>query len=218
MARHAHWSVAQRACLDVAWLVFGLPHRLRIEARANVPPSGGLLVVANHASVLDPVFLSLAVPRPLRFLVKPLPPGFEPVQSIYDTYGCITAGSGRQLALAMGETARAVADGAALAIFPEGRVSPDGRLLPFQTGAARVALTTGCAILPAWIEGAHRAMPPGRVLPRLAPVSVRFGSVFHLGRRVGAGPPRAHDLNRATMVLTEAVARLAPAAEMSHSC
>ena len=218
MAEHAHWSVAQRACLDVAWLVFGLPHRLRIEGRANVPASGGLLVVANHFSLLDPIFLSLAMPRPLRFLVKPLPPGFEPVQGIYDTYGCITASSGRQLSHAMGETTRVVLDGAALAIFPEGRVSPNGRLLQFQTGAARVALTTGCAILPAWIDGAHEAMPPGRVLPRLAPVSVRFGSAFHLGRRLGGGLPRAHDLNRATMVLTEAVARLAPAVEMSQSC
>lgn len=209
MEQRAHWSVAQRACLDMAWLVFGLPHRLRVHGREHVPAEGGLLVVCNHFSLLDPIFLSLAVPRPIRYLVKPLPAGFEPVQAIYDVYGCIATGSGRQLARAMAETSRLVTEGAGLAIFPEGGISRDGQLQPFQTGAARVALSTGCAVLPAWIEGAYEAMPAGRMLPRLAPVSVHFGQTFRLSARPGAAH-RARDLNRATMVLTEAVARQAP--------
>jgi 1-acyl-sn-glycerol-3-phosphate acyltransferase len=48
---------------------------------------------------------------------------------------------------------RALRDGRVLGIFPEGRWSLDGNLLPFQPGVAMLALKGQAPIFPAYLEG-----------------------------------------------------------------
>ena len=52
---------------------------------------------------------------------------------------------------------RALRDGNLLGIFPEGRLEPTRELLPFHPGAALLAVKTGAAVYPAYIDGTHRA-------------------------------------------------------------
>jgi long-chain acyl-CoA synthetase len=76
-------------------------------------------------------------------------------------------------ALAFG---RAVLErGNALAWFPEGRRSEDGRLETFETGIGRLVQDKEVALVPVHIEGTHTAWPVRRNLPRPAQVCVRFG-------------------------------------------
>jgi 1-acyl-sn-glycerol-3-phosphate acyltransferase len=51
---------------------------------------------------------------------------------------------------------RALADGRVLGVFPEGRISLAGALLPFQTGVALMALRSSAPVYPASIEGTMR--------------------------------------------------------------
>ena len=43
-------------------------HRYRVIGAEKIPRSGGLLVVANHISNLDPPLLGIAVPRPVSYM------------------------------------------------------------------------------------------------------------------------------------------------------
>ncbi|MGL5858398.1 MAG: lysophospholipid acyltransferase family protein [Angustibacter sp.] len=92
-----------------------------------------------------------------------------------------------------------------LVMFPEGTLTRDPRLWPMvgKTGAARVALATGCPVVPVAHWGAQRILPRYSRTPRLWPRATI---------RVVAGPPVALDDLRArpvdTAVLTEATERI----------
>jgi len=50
--------------------LFHALYRIKITGASNVPKSGGVIICANHANALDPIFVALAVKRGLRFIGK----------------------------------------------------------------------------------------------------------------------------------------------------
>ena len=96
-------------------------------------------------------------------------------------------------AVALDAAADVLRDGALLCIFPEGPRSRDGDLHRGYIGAARLAITVGCPILPVGIVGTRKIQPPGARLPRRGACSVSIGAPVTAGnvemnsRRSGLG-------------------------------
>ena len=147
--------------------------RLRVEGAENLP-RGPVIVVANHDSLSDPFFLGTAIERPLRFLAKRELWRYRLVGRVMDWLGGIPVERRRGDVAAVAAAARALDEGAAVAIFPQGTVL-GARDRPWQRGAARLALTTGAPIVPVAIVGASDVLRPGTRLPRRERVSVRVG-------------------------------------------
>jgi 1-acyl-sn-glycerol-3-phosphate acyltransferase len=139
-------------------------YRLTVSG-GQVPRTGPVLLVANHPnSLMDPALVAAVAGRPVRFLAK-APLFTDPM------VGFLVRGSGslpvyRQSDGIRGsndDTFRAVhaalAEGSAVAIFPEGTSHSNPSLVPLKTGAARIALG-GAALL-------------GRALP-IVPVGLVF--------------------------------------------
>src|SRR5262245_30756253 len=113
----------------------------RLEVRgAELVPAGPLVVVANHESVLDPFVLGCALDRDLRFLAKAELWGHRPVAWAMERLHAIPVERGRGDRAALAAAGRALADGDAVAVFPQGVVRGSGS---WQRGAARLALATG---------------------------------------------------------------------------
>jgi 1-acyl-sn-glycerol-3-phosphate acyltransferase len=70
---------------------------------------------------------------------------------------------------------RALEEGEVVGIFPEGARSRDGSLQPFERGVALLAARAGVPVVPAFIDGTHRAMPPGSALIRPRKIRVVLG-------------------------------------------
>ncbi|MBN2372009.1 MAG: 1-acyl-sn-glycerol-3-phosphate acyltransferase, partial [Vicinamibacteria bacterium] len=51
-------------------MIFRLVYGLRIEGFEHVPRKGGALLVANHLSYIDPLFIAAALRRPVRFIMN----------------------------------------------------------------------------------------------------------------------------------------------------
>ncbi len=136
---------------------------------------GPYVVVANHTSFLDPLFLSAAQRRRVCYLMSEV---FYRSPRAYWFYRFARAipvsprGGNRQ---AMRAARDALARGDVIGIFPEGGLSRDGELYLGQPGAVSLVLSSGVPVVPAGMTGAYDAMPPSGGWPRPARVRVRFG-------------------------------------------
>ena len=66
-----------------------------------------------------------------------------------------------------------------ICIFPEGKVSADGRLRRFRPGIGWFASVTGVPVIPVGIEGAFDSLPKGKKFPRRARITIRAGKPMH---------------------------------------
>jgi 1-acyl-sn-glycerol-3-phosphate acyltransferase len=183
--------------------VLRLAWRLEVHGADRIP-RGPVIVVANHDSLADPFVLGAALDRPLRFLAKQELWSNRVVGRVLDALGGIPVERATGDVAAVAVAGRALAAGAAVAIFPQGTVlGPPDR--PWQRGAARLALTSGAPLVPVAIVGASEGLRPGTRLPRLTRV------------RIVVGEPIVVDPVQPTIPLTrELTARLRTAVEGLH--
>ena len=52
----------------IASVIARILYRVRFSGAHKIPSEGGVLLVANHLSYVDPILLQLACPRPIRFM------------------------------------------------------------------------------------------------------------------------------------------------------
>ncbi|MEM7621981.1 MAG: lysophospholipid acyltransferase family protein [Planctomycetota bacterium] len=145
--------------------------------RDRVPPSGPVLIVANHESFLDPTIIGSRVRhRQLDYVARAslFKPPFARV--LHAIHAFPIADKGDDIA-AMKEALRRLGEGRAVVIFPEGSRTFDGTMQPFKRGAGLIIKRANCMVLPAAIAGAFRAWPRNSKLPRFraARVGVAFG-------------------------------------------
>lgn len=144
----------------------------RVEGLEHVP-AGPAVIVANHPSALDPLFIAAAVPERLLFIAAEEFTTHGAVGWAMRTYGCIPVRRGQVDLSAIRESLRALQDGRKVAVFPEGGVTPEPR--PPHRGAALIAARAGVPIVPAAVRGTERVFPLGARVPRPGRVRVRFG-------------------------------------------
>jgi 1-acyl-sn-glycerol-3-phosphate acyltransferase len=151
--------------------------RVRGVSRLEQPS----ILVANHASHIDIAALFASVPirevsrirtAAARDTIYALPkPVIALVEFFFNTYPFERKG-GSSDSLERG--AAALRSGCHLAIFPEGRRSPDGSFLGFTPGFAKIAYQTGAPVVPLRIDGAHRTLPRGTKYIQHLPMKVSF--------------------------------------------
>lgn len=147
--------------------------RFEVRGLERLPP-GPCVVVANHASYLDGVVMTAALPPRFAFIIKkemsrvPLAGlllrrlGSEFVDRFNRHQGGVDARRVLKSALA----------GESLAAFPEGTFTEAIGVHRFHVGAFVAAARAGLPVVPAVIEGARAVLPCYVWLPRRGPVAV----------------------------------------------
>lgn len=152
-------------------------HRLEHEP-LRVPESGGAIVAANHLSGLDPIILSAASRRPLRFVIASEQYENRMLRWFYDLIGCIPVDRTGSPEKAFYAARRALAAGQIIVLFPQGRIRlPDDDRKPLKRGVIALAAMAEVPIIPARISGVGGM---GRL------VSALF---IRSHARIHAGPP-----------------------------
>ena len=156
------------------WMRFaGLP--LQVKALETVP-DGQCVIVSNHASYLDGLVFTAALPPRFGFVIKremaavPLAGamlkliGSEFVERFNRSKG---ASDARRVL-------RNAVNGHSLVFFPEGTFSQQPGLLKFHAGAFTTAARAGCPVVPAVIRGTRKALPASGMLLRPARIEIEF--------------------------------------------
>lgn len=152
--------------------------RLSVIGAERLPPTGAAVLVSNHVSWLDPIILPLVLPRKPAFLAMEELWRMPGVGLVMRAWGPLAIPIDREVAdaSAFKGALRALKSGALLIVFPEGGISPDGRLRSFHRGAALLAARARAPLVPIAILGSAVALPLGRIVPRPRPITVRIGT------------------------------------------
>jgi 1-acyl-sn-glycerol-3-phosphate acyltransferase len=131
-------------------------HGLKLKSPCPIPQHGPGILVCNHTSGADPMFLQSASRRMIRWMMAREYADFRPLRPIFQTVGVILVErSGRDLA-ATRLALRALEEGYILGVFPEGKIETTREILPFQSGIGFLAIKSGAPVFPAYLDGKQR--------------------------------------------------------------
>jgi long-chain acyl-CoA synthetase len=171
--------------------------RPRVEGRENLRDwNGPFLIICNHITDVDLGFLQAALPSRLRNRIatatggealealRTPPSGKGFLARIYDrTQWALgvsllnlfplprEAGFRKSFAYA----GQAVDRGYSVLVFPEGRLTLDGKMNPFRAGIGLLAINLGIPVLPIRIDGLFEVKSAGRKFARPREITVRIG-------------------------------------------
>ena len=182
----------------------------------NIPATGGFVLALNHVSHVDPFMAAHIVydhGRIPRYLAKS---GLFKNKVL--SYFLRSAGQipverlSRNAAGAYDAAVAAVRRGECVVVYPEGTITKDPAGWPMvgKTGAARIALETGCPVIPVGQWGAQQLLAPYAKKPDLVPrklIQMRVGAPVDLGD-LAARPPTAATISEATSRIMSAITEL----------
>ena len=199
----------------VAYLIIGFA-RFITAVRGNwpfeAPRDEQTVYFANHTSNGDFILIWAVLPPRLRWKTRPVAAAdywlTSPVRSYIGRHVINAVLIDRRPEARerdpVDQMVDALAGGASLIIFPEGRRNDTGEaLLPFKTGIYHVARKRpDLRFVPVWIENLNRALPRGEIIPIPYICTCTFGAPI----RLAEGETRDAFLARAQ----DAVLALAP--------
>jgi 1-acyl-sn-glycerol-3-phosphate acyltransferase len=174
-----------------------LVYRPRVEGKQNVPRTGPVIFASNHLSFIDSIAIPVAAPRPVHFLAKASYFEGWASRQFFTSIGAIPVhrGAGQAALDALDQQRVLLEDGRAVALYPEGTRSLDGRLYKGRTGVAFLALQTGAPVVPVGLIGTDKVMPVGATMPSLTHrVTVKFGEPLDLAHHGPATSGKARRL------------------------
>lgn len=142
------YRLLRRAVVALGALLFGFT----VHGGEKIPKGGALIVAANHRRIADPVFVSMAVPRRLRWMalkelfVFPIA-GLVLFAGVFPVDREGSGRSGLRTALVL------LSEGAAVGIFPEGtRQRTDAHRGTSRSGVGMLAVRSGAPVLPVYVD------------------------------------------------------------------
>jgi len=114
-------------------------------------PSGGFLLLPNHITWVDAIVLSLASPRPIRFIVDAGVYRNPILNPVLRAVGCIPI-TARKAKEAMRDAAARIRAGEIVCLFPEGELSRSGSLLRLRRGYEIIARQAEAPVVPVWLD------------------------------------------------------------------
>jgi long-chain acyl-CoA synthetase len=154
-------------------------------------PADEFIITPNHASYLDPFVVAAALDWPR--LERVYWGGFtgaaftNPLTHAASRLAKVIPVDPRRGAISsLAFAASVLKRGNSLVWFPEGQRSNDGKLQDFKPGIGVLLTHYPVTIVPVWIDGAFKALPMGKILPRFRKITVTFGEPIDARELVAA--------------------------------
>ncbi len=185
-------------------------YRLRVVGRSHVPETGGALLVPNHVSIVDGLFMIASLDRQVRFIVEATYYERRLLHPFLKALGAIpiSASRGPRVVLrALRDAGRYLDEGSLVCIFAEGQMTRTGMMLPFRRGLERIAKGHTAPIIPVHLDrvwGSIFSREGGRFLTKV-PRQIPYRIVASYGEPMRSGTT-IPEIRQAVMELAAAAA------------
>jgi len=133
-------------------MLLKIRYRFRYEGLENIPKSGGVLLLGNHVSWIDWAIIQLPIERRINFMID---------KDIYNNKffnkilkkGELIPISQKASNGSFKEASKRLKNGKIVALFPEGKISPDGELGEFYKGYEFISSDYDGSICTFFIDG-----------------------------------------------------------------
>ena len=127
-------------------------YRLRVEGIDRIPERGPALLICNHVSFVDPIVISAACKRPVRFIMDASIFRIPVLNTIFRGMKAIPVAPAKEdpdvYERAFATAAQELRNGQLVCIFPEGRLTKDGHVAEFRPGILRILKETPVPVIP----------------------------------------------------------------------
>ncbi|HMZ51495.1 MAG TPA: lysophospholipid acyltransferase family protein [Candidatus Sumerlaeota bacterium] len=190
-------------CRVMVYIVAKLMFRVEVRGFGNVPPTGAVMIVANHGSHLDPPLCSLVSRRRLSYLAKSDLFEKRSLGYFISFLGAFPIRRGEGDRGAIKTCINILKQGKVLLIFPEGTRSPDGTIQQAKTGVAMIlSQLPDTVIVPVRIDGSFEAWGKNGGKITRKKIILTVGQAFRvadLGLQSSAKKQLYHDMGREIM-------------------
>lgn len=156
-------------------IIFKGAFRWNVWHPERIPPRGPVILAANHASFLDPPLVGSAALREVHYLARKSLFRVPGIGAFLRSVNAVPVERGGVAVSGVRVILERLQSGSAILLFPEGTRTYDGQLLPAQSGIGLVVLKSEAPVVPVRIFGSFEAWPRTRRLPKLHPITVKFG-------------------------------------------
>lgn len=191
-----YYRVCRVICLFIVTLLF----KARIFGLRHVPKKGGVLLVCNHQSFVDPVLATLAPPREGNYMARDSLFHNALFRLLIESLNAFPVRRNTADLGAIKESLRRLKQGRILVLFPEGTRTSDGRIGPMLPGLGAIAKKAEVPIVPTLIDGVYQAWPRDRKLPGPGNVIIEYGQPILPPEYAGLTADQLMDLVRGRLI------------------
>ena len=187
------------------WLATHTVYKVYVSGRGNLPKRGGALLVANHVTWLDGVFLMVTSSRPIRMIAYEdyvNKPWIRWVAKLFGVISIKPEAGPKSLMKSLQEAREAIERGELVCIFAEGKLTRTGQLQQFQGGMMHILKGTEAPVVPVYLDelwGSIFSFRGGRFFWKL-PLKFRFPVSIKFGRPIEK-PKHVHQIRQAVQDL-----------------
>ncbi|MGN6368472.1 MAG: MFS transporter [Phycisphaerae bacterium] len=162
---------------------------------ARIPPTGPVIFVANHTTAYDPLVMQASSKhRHIQFMMAKEYYEMKPFVYLYRALGVIPVNRTGNDTASIRTALRVLKDGGCIGMYPEGKISTDGRMNEGRPGVALLALMSGATVVPAYIRGTNVHAGMVQDFLKRSKVTIFFGRPLRFEDLKGLGRDEAREI------------------------
>lgn len=155
--------------------LFRLYFRWHIADADRVPPTGPVILAANHVSFLDPPMVGTAVTRTINYLARESLFRFPVFGAYLRALNTVPVDRDGQGAKGLKMILDRLNRGGGIILFPEGTRSRDGQLQRARSGIGLTVIKSDAPVVPIRLFGTFEAWNRRQLFPRPRKIAICFG-------------------------------------------
>lgn len=145
-----------KVLISILNVIFRLFYRIEVKGKDNIPKENSFLLCSNHINILDPIILSMIIPREISWMGKKELFENKFLNWLFRKIGAFPIDRDEPQMSSIRHSIKILKNKGVLGIFPEGTRVKEMNLENAKPGVALISIKSESEILPVYIEGNYR--------------------------------------------------------------